>query len=135
MVTKRILCPTHLRRVPRQFGWVDTRLVSAGYVKRCDSVALALYLLLVVVGDPQGLSYYSDRAITELLSIEGGALQAARKSLLAAHLIAYQPPLYQVLALEESQAAAPRATTAPSSLGRILSMALKPSTPRAGQHD
>jgi hypothetical protein len=59
-----------------------------------------LYLFLVTVCDGEGLSYYSDRAITGLLPLDGSALARARQQLLAAGLIAYQKPLYQVLALD-----------------------------------
>jgi hypothetical protein len=61
---------------------------------------LALYLLLVTVGDGQGLSYYSDAGIFRLLRLNGMALAHARRELIDAGLIAYQPPLYQVLALD-----------------------------------
>jgi hypothetical protein len=62
--------------------------------------ALALYLLLVTVADSQGLSYYSDKAATRLLSLRQTELRHARNNLVDAGLIAYQAPLYQVLSLE-----------------------------------
>lgn len=79
---------------------MDTRLVRDGYVKRCSSAALAFYLFLVVVGDAEGLSYYSDDSIAKFLSLPGPELTAARRNLLEVGLIAYQAPLYQVLSLE-----------------------------------
>jgi hypothetical protein len=45
------------------------------------------------------LSYYSDGKVAELLSLTPGEVRAARQQLLTAGLIAYGPPLYQVLAL------------------------------------
>jgi hypothetical protein len=62
MVRKELLHPERVRRVPRQFSWVDQELVRSGYVKRVSAEALGLYLLLVTVGDSQGLSYFSDRS-------------------------------------------------------------------------
>ena len=62
MKAKPILCPERLRRVPRQFSWIDQRLVRDGHISRCGANALALYLLLCTVADAQGLSYYSDAA-------------------------------------------------------------------------
>jgi hypothetical protein len=115
-VVKRVLCRERLRRVPQQFSWIDHRLVRDRHIGRCSAQALALYLFLVTVADGQGLSYYSDQAISRLLPLDGPALARARQELIAARLIAYQRPLYQVLSLE-----APRqAEGGPLSLGQIL---------------
>jgi len=59
-----------------------------------------LYLLLVTVADAEGLSYYADGTAARLLSLTPGAVLNARQELVAADLIAYERPLYQVLALE-----------------------------------
>jgi hypothetical protein len=53
--------------VPRQFSWIDHRLVRDGHITRCTANALALYLLLCTVADAQGLSYYSDAKAASLL--------------------------------------------------------------------
>lgn len=101
MTQKRLLNPQRCRRVPRQFSWVDQRLVRDSYITRCSTQALALYLLLVTVADAQGLSYYSDKTITQWLSLDDEGLNQARQQLMAIGLIAFERPLYQVLALEE----------------------------------
>ena len=101
-VIKRVLCPQRLRRVPRQFSWIDHRLVRDRHICRRSAPALALYLFLVTVCDGEGLSYYSDATITRLLSLDHAALARARQELISARLIAYQCPLYQVLALDPS---------------------------------
>jgi hypothetical protein len=100
MITKRVLCPERLRHVPHRFSWIDQRLVRDDHLARCGPQALALYLLLVTVADAQGLSYYSDKTAARLLSLNEAQLREARCSLLAAGLIAYDSPLYQVLSLE-----------------------------------
>lgn len=99
---KRVLCPQRLRRVPAQFSWIDHRLVRDRHICRCSHPALALYLFLVTVCDGQGLSYWSDARIMHLLRMDPPGLVGARQELIQARLIAYQPPLYQVLALEAS---------------------------------
>jgi hypothetical protein len=110
MKTKRLLCPKRLRRVPRQFSWIDQRLVRDGHISRCGGVqALGLYLLLVTVADSQGLSYYSDKTAARLLSLSEVELRQARANLVNAGLIAYQAPLYQVLSLEPPLSAEPEA--------------------------
>ena len=83
-VFKRVLCRERLRRVPEQFSWLDHRLVRDRHLSRCSVEALALYLFLVTVCDGEGLSYYSDRAITALLPLDFAALARARQQLLAA---------------------------------------------------
>jgi len=99
-VFKRVLCKQRLRQVPPQFSWIDHRLVRDRHISRCSSNALALYLFLATVADGQGLSYYADKTICRLLpALDGGSLSRARAELIANQLVAYQPPLYQVLAL------------------------------------
>lgn len=100
MIPKRLLRPDRMRRVPAQFSWIDQRLVRERYIERCDCPALALYLVLVTVADARGLSYYGDAAICRLLSMPAQQLERARTALIGAGLIAYQRPLYQVLALD-----------------------------------
>ena len=120
-VIKRVLCPQRLRRVPEQFSWIDHRLVRDRHISRCSAQALALYLFLVTVADGQGLSYYSDPTISRLLPLDGAALARARQELIAARLIAYQRPLYQVLALDAPAPSSPRCSSGqPLSLGEIL---------------
>lgn len=100
MPIKRVLCPERVRSVPAQFSWVDHRLVRDRHIDRCDAQAAALYLFLVTVADAQGLSYYSDAVLARRLSMAPARLGQARADLLGAGLIAYQRPLYQVLALD-----------------------------------
>ena len=107
MITKRVLCPERLRHVPQRFSWIDQRLVRDGHIAQCGPQALALYLLLVTVADARGLSYYSDKTAARLLSLNEVQLREARCSLLAAGLIAYESPLYQVLSLEPILAGEP----------------------------
>ena len=97
---KRLLIPERVRRVPRQFSWVDQRLVRDRYIEHCDTQALALYLFLITVADTQGLSYYADTSICRLLSLAPEHLIHARQVLIKAGMIAYEAPLYQVLTLE-----------------------------------
>jgi len=97
---KRVLSEQRLRHIPAQFSWIDQRLVFEGHLGRCDANAAALYLLLLTVADAQGLSYWGDARVSRLLGITPGRLARAREDLARAGLIAYERPLYQVLALE-----------------------------------
>jgi len=107
---KRVLWRERLRRVPKQFSWVDQRLVQDRYVDRCSARALALYLFLVTVADCDGLSYFGEATLAQRLHLSAEQLHAARQQLIEVQLIAWQAPLYQVLALPESK---PAATAAP----------------------
>jgi hypothetical protein len=118
---KRVLCPQRLRQVPPQFSWIDHRLVRDRHICGRSAEALALYLFLVTVADGQGLSYYADETVCRLLPLDMAALDRARLELLAAGLIAYQKPLYQVLALDGPAQTAARSTfSQPLSIGQVL---------------
>jgi hypothetical protein len=122
MKTKPILCPQRLRHVPRQFSWIDQRLVRDRHIQGRSPEALALYLFLCTVADAQGVSYYSDSAAGKLLSFSSAQLREARVELVAAGFIAYSRPFYQVLSLE-SRTAAPPATTPQPRTGEVHSVA------------
>ncbi len=120
---KRLLVPSRVRRVPRQFSWVDQRLVRDRHIARCDPDALALYLFLVTVADARGLSFYADASIGRMLSLSAQRLEQAREALVGAGLIAYEAPLYQVLALEPATPTPPSpATPSPRAPGELRAM-------------
>ena len=85
--------------MPEQFSWVDQALVQRHFIDRCDAQAAALYLFLVTVSDAQGLSYYGESTLSARLHLSTEELVAARQQLIKIELVAYQAPLYQVLAL------------------------------------
>jgi hypothetical protein len=116
---KRVLCPERVRRVPAQFSWVDQRLVGERHIECCDAPAAALYLFLVTVADAQGLSYYSDASLAKRLSLHPSRLSQARADLLRVGLIAYERPLYQVLALDAPAPVASRALLIEESRARL----------------
>lgn len=141
MSIKRVLCPAQVRQIPAQFSWIDQRLVRHRFISACGADGLALYLFLVTVADAQGLSYYSDRSLLSWLScLDIDRLADARTELQRVGWIAYQKPLYQVLAMETaigSQAPQPpsskppvrRRTAQPLEMIKLLRRALE------GRHD
>jgi len=120
MINKKILRPERLRQVPAQFSWIDQRLVRENFLPQASPAAWALYLVLVTVADAQGLSYYSETTLSRLLQMEVPELTGCRQQLVAAELVAYQKPLYQVLALPQPVAARPQAN--PPRTGQALSL-------------
>lgn len=111
---KRVLRPERLRRLPAQFSWVDQALVQAHLIDRLEPVAAALYLFLVTVADAQGLSYYGAATLARRLRLGDAQLAAARTQLIELDLVAYEPPLYQVLALSPGATTSPPRVRAPA---------------------
>ena len=120
MVEKHLICPQRIRKIPKQFSWLDHRLVRDHYIDRCSHSAAALYLFLVTVADAQGLSYYSDRVTSQRLDMDANTLAQARQELIRIGLIAYQKPLYQVLALDTPTKATNRYPGQLQSLSQIF---------------
>lgn len=121
MKDKPILRPERLRHVPRQFSWIDQRLVRDRHIQGRSPEALALYLFLCIVADARGASYYSDSAAGKLLTVSSARLREARAELVAAGLVAYRAPFYQVLSLEPV-GAAPLSSTPPPRTGEVRSI-------------
>lgn len=120
MVTKRVLVPSRVRRVPTQgFSWVD-RLFVRDHAPGLGRDAILLYLFLAAVSDKDGLSFWSDASIAARLKLELGSVAPAREELERRGLVVYEAPLTQVLSLPE-----PRRRRAPGgsdveSFGEIL---------------
>jgi hypothetical protein len=57
-------------------------------------------LFWVTVADAQGLSYYADASVARRLQLTSDDVSAGRAELIRAGLLAYEPPLVQVLSLE-----------------------------------
>jgi len=104
MITKPPIYPERIRKTPKQFSWLDHRLVSDHYIDRCTHTAAAFYLFLVTVADARGMSYYSTRTLSQRLAMDEHALAQARDELVNIGLVAYRKPLYQVLAIDAEPA-------------------------------
>jgi hypothetical protein len=104
---KRPISLARLRTIPNQFSWVDQRLVREHYIDHLSPEACALYLFLVTVADARGLSYSADPSLCQRLSMTGTVLHQARQALIQRGLVAYQRPLYQVLALDADPSGPP----------------------------
>jgi len=99
MIQKRILVPERLRRPPRTgWSWIDRRFVRE-HAERLSREAVLLYFFLAAVADRHGLSFYGEGTLAALLRLTPPTLAAARDELLEHDLIAYEPPLTQVLSL------------------------------------
>jgi len=99
MPSKRVLHSERLRKIEGSFSWIDHRFITGGFLRDLSTLEILLYLFLVAVSDRNGLSFYHDDRMASLLKMDLPALGQARKGLLQRSLVAYQPPLYQVLSL------------------------------------
>ena len=99
MIEKRVLVPDRVRRPPGEgFSWIDRRFLHE-HAARLSGDAVFLYLFLAAVSDQHGLSFYRDTTLAARLRISEPAVVQAREELLTYDLVAYQPPLTQVLSL------------------------------------
>lgn len=99
MIQKRILVAQRVRRPPASgWSWVDRGFLRE-HAEQLSREAVLLYFFLSAAADRHGLSFYSDGATATLLRLPVQAVAQARDELLARDLVAYEPPLTQVLSL------------------------------------
>lgn len=106
--------PDHLRTIRGSFSWIDHRFLREGFDQGLTRLEKLFYLVLVAVSNQDGVSFYSDGRLQELLDIGyPHELVGARNELVARDLIAFEDGLYQVLQLPAR--ARPPGQYAPSS--------------------
>jgi hypothetical protein len=91
-----------LRRA-KTYAIVDHQLMRQGYLRRLSHQGMSLYLLLVVVGDRFGKSYYSHSSLKSILRLSESQLFNAINELIQEGLIAHSHPNYYVKNLTESK--------------------------------
>ena len=107
MTEKRILVPGRVRVPPREgFSWLDRRFLRE-HAPHLSHDAVFLYLFLAAVSDRHGLSYYKDSTVAGRIRATEGRVLRGREELLVRDLVAFEPPLTQVLSLPESGREAP----------------------------
>src|SRR5438270_5528888 len=92
--------PTSQRSIRGSYSWIDHRFLPEGFDQGLTRLEKLLYFVLVAVPNQDGVSFYSDARLAELLDIRfPHELEAARNELVARVLIAYEDGIYQVLDL------------------------------------
>ncbi len=99
MCVKKILDSTRVRKIQGSFSWIDHRFITGGFLLELPTIEILLYYFLVAVSDRNGISFYHDDKICSLLKIDLSSLGEARQGLIGRSLLAYDPPIYQVLSL------------------------------------
>ncbi len=90
-----------VRRPSKGFGWVDHRIVSGGHLAQMQQAEVAVYLLLSVVADRHGISYYSAPTLARLTKCSVHDVRDALAALAARDLIAICDRFVQVVDLDD----------------------------------
>ncbi|MFQ5976031.1 MAG: helix-turn-helix domain-containing protein [Candidatus Hydrothermarchaeales archaeon] len=101
MINKTIICPDRVRKISGSFAFIEHRFLRDGFYGSLDHHELLLYLFLVIVGDRNGMSFYSYDKICTLLRVSVDEYILARNSLIENDLIAFDGKFFQVLSLPE----------------------------------
>lgn len=102
MVTKRPQPPRpdRLRSIHGSFSWIDHRFFRQRFDQGLTRLEKLLYLVLIAVSNRDGVSFYSDERLGEMLEIRHAhELTGARNELADRDLIAFKEGIYQVLDL------------------------------------
>jgi hypothetical protein len=118
--------PDRRRSIHGSFSWIDHRFLREGFDEGLTRLEKLLYFVLVAVSNQDGVSFYSDARLAELLDIRfPHELDGARKELVARDLIAYEGGIYQVLDLPACSPRKPRGCSSPPS-NQVLQASLPP---------
>ena len=90
-----------VRRIPRQFSWIDRALFHRGLLDELSRDEIALYFFLVLVAGPQGTSFWSHARIAECVGLSLDDHLRALGGLINRDLVAFEYPTFQVLSLPE----------------------------------
>lgn len=102
-IQKRVLVTDRVRQPPADgFSWIDRRFLRE-FASRLSGDAVFLYLFLTAVSDKHGVSFYADTTLALRLRVSETAIHHAREQLITHDLVAYHPPLTQVLSLPSSR--------------------------------
>jgi len=103
MISKQPIVPERIRKILGSFSWIDHRILSDGFLKAMTSHEILLYFFLVLVGDKNGISFYSYDKICQLLKIGLDDYIQARNLLIKRSLNACHQGRFQVLALPQQK--------------------------------
>jgi hypothetical protein len=124
-------------RTPRgAYGWVDLRVVTAGWLEKLGPQTALTYLFFCTVGNSQGVSFWGRGRIGQTLGLSRESVEEAVKQLRAARLVATREHVVQVLPLplEEPREVAPGAAAKPPEPDVVLDEATRVEfEPRARQ--
>ena len=96
------IVPDRVRAIGREgFAFLPNRFLRDGFFASLSRDELTLYLLLVLAGDRQGVSFYGYDALCSLLGTHLDRFLVARNALIDLDLVAFDGTRFQVLALPD----------------------------------
>lgn len=108
--TRLPIVPTRVRSLQGDgFCFIPNRFLRDGFFVSLTRDELALYLLLILVGDRNGVSFYHYDTLCSMLEVTLEQYLDARNVLIDKDLLAYDGTRFQVLSLPERPR--PRAAT------------------------
>jgi hypothetical protein len=108
-VSRPPIRPERVRRIGSDtFAFVPHRFLRDGFLASLTRDELPLYLLLVLAGDRNGVSFYHYDSLCSILECPLETFIAARNALIEKDLVAYDGIRFQVLSLPPRPIASPR---------------------------
>ncbi len=101
MVNKQPLIYNRIRKIEGSFTWISHHFFRRGFWESLTHHELLIYFFLIMVGDRQGISYYSFDKICSLTGLILDEYILARNALIDKDLIAFDGRLFQVLSLPQ----------------------------------
>lgn len=96
---KHVLLENRIRVIQRGFSFIPHRFLRDGFFITLNRDELVVYFLLILVGDREGISYYSQDRLCSLLKMPFEDFIQARNGLIEKDLIAFDGFIFQVLSL------------------------------------
>jgi hypothetical protein len=106
-IAKHPILPERVRKIEGSFSFMPHKFVTHHFFTSLNQHELLLYFLLVLVGDRQGLSYYSQDRLCMMLRMTLDDFITARNGLIQKSLIAFDGFMFQVLSLPEKPLSVP----------------------------
>ena len=112
---RTLLIPDRLRRIDGSFAFLPHRFLRDEFWASLEHDELLLYVLLALVADRQGMSFYHDDRLASILRLVLDAFLDARTGLVEKDLLAHDPkgPRYQLLSLPPGPVRQPTRETLP----------------------
>jgi len=138
-IHKQPLIPDRVRKIEGGFNFIPHRF-TLHFFTTLNQHELLLYFLLVLVGDRQGLSYYSQDRLCIMLRMTLDELITARNGLIDKSLLAFDGFMFQVLSLPQKPVtSAPKPLTASQDFERddplTIRRLIRQSLPAGENHD
>jgi hypothetical protein len=101
MIHKKLLVPQRVRKIQGSFAFLEHRFLRDGFWIDLTHHERLLYVMLVLVADRHGLSYYSYDKLCSLIGFTVDDYVTARNVLMDQDLLAFDGTIFQVLDLPE----------------------------------